>query len=279
MATLGYKRILCAIEHDKDADVLLSLAGSAAWADVQLHVVSVSEANAVGGESTYQTFLKGIEERVRFSLGAKPCRIHTEFGNAKEKILEVAADIDPDLIILGTHTKSDTANLLFGSTANHVLHYANCDVLAVRLQARPTRTELATRYQRVTIALDMHDTNSGELMTRAHRVAENATFSLFNVLRLDECITQERLDSGCLEQAYYRLEAQMRQLGERFGIPIAQQKIFVGTLGEALHALEQAEPVDLLVLGNHREGESLVMPVDALSSTLRSTHSDVLVVR
>ena len=92
-------------------------------------------------------------------------------------------------------------------------------------------------------------------------------------------VLQITIDSGCIEQAYYRLEAQMRQLGERFGIPQTQQKIFVGSLGEALHALEQAEPVDLLVLGNHREGERLVMPVDALSATLRSTHSDVLVVR
>ena len=275
----GYKRILCAIERDKDADVVLSLAGSLGKNGADLHVVSVSDAPQVEEESTYQSFLRGIEERVRFSLGNQQCDVHAEFGSAREKILSVADEIDPDLIILGTHAKAEPAKFMFGSTANHVLHFARCDVLAVRLEARVGVTAAAERYKQVTVAVDMHDTNPIQLLSRGRRLAERCNFSLFNVLRLDECITQERLDGGCLEEAYYRSETQMRELGEKFSIPRERQRIFVGSFNEALVALDKTDSVDLLILGNHRMGERLVIPIDALSAALRSTQSDILVVR
>ena len=42
------------------------------------------------------------------------------------------ADLDPDLIIVGSHGRNGLA-LLLGSTSTGVLHGAGCDVLAVRV--------------------------------------------------------------------------------------------------------------------------------------------------
>lgn len=56
-----------------------------------------------------------------------------KFGPAKMVILDEAADINADLIVLGSHG-SHGLRLLLGSTANAVLHGAKCDVLAVRLK-------------------------------------------------------------------------------------------------------------------------------------------------
>ncbi len=56
-----------------------------------------------------------------------------EMGSPKTEIVRVAEENQVDLIVVGSHGRHGLA-LLLGSTANGVLHYAPCDVLAVRLQ-------------------------------------------------------------------------------------------------------------------------------------------------
>ena len=56
-----------------------------------------------------------------------------EMGSPKTEIVRLARENQVDLIVLGSHGRHGLA-LLLGSTANAVLHYAPCDVLAVRLQ-------------------------------------------------------------------------------------------------------------------------------------------------
>lgn len=56
-----------------------------------------------------------------------------EMGSPKSEIVRVAEENNVDLIVVGSHGRHGLA-LLLGSTANGVLHYAPCDVLAVRLQ-------------------------------------------------------------------------------------------------------------------------------------------------
>ncbi|MBA3660883.1 MAG: universal stress protein [Gammaproteobacteria bacterium] len=55
-----------------------------------------------------------------------------EVGPTKTKILKKADDLHADLIICGSHGRHGLS-LLLGSTANAILHGADCDVLTVRL--------------------------------------------------------------------------------------------------------------------------------------------------
>jgi universal stress protein A len=55
-------------------------------------------------------------------------------GNTGSEIHSVAQQLDADLIVIGSHGRHGIS-LLLGSTANGVLHGANCDILAVRLGA------------------------------------------------------------------------------------------------------------------------------------------------
>jgi universal stress protein A len=55
------------------------------------------------------------------------------WGIPKQEIIHIADQIQVDLIIVGSHSRHGLAFLL-GSTANAVLHYAKCDVMAIRLQ-------------------------------------------------------------------------------------------------------------------------------------------------
>lgn len=54
-------------------------------------------------------------------------------GVPKIEILRTAKELNIDLIVLGSHGRHGW-QLLLGSTANGVLHQAECDVLAVRVR-------------------------------------------------------------------------------------------------------------------------------------------------
>lgn len=61
-----------------------------------------------------------------------PERQFVEQGRAAMKIHEVANNNGVDIIVVGSHGRHGV-QLLLGSTANAVLHGAQCDVLAVRV--------------------------------------------------------------------------------------------------------------------------------------------------
>jgi universal stress protein A len=67
----------------------------------------------------------GVPEKLRF----------LERGHAATQILRLAEDRGTDLIVVGSHGRHGW-RLLLGSTANAVLHGAQCDVLAVRVKTK-----------------------------------------------------------------------------------------------------------------------------------------------
>lgn len=67
------------------------------------------------------------------TLGIDPACRWLIWGEPREEIIRIAGQENVDLIAVGSHGRHGLA-LLLGSTAHSVLHYANCDVLAVRLQ-------------------------------------------------------------------------------------------------------------------------------------------------
>ncbi|HYE34277.1 universal stress protein [Methylocaldum sp.] len=56
-----------------------------------------------------------------------------EIGSPKVEIIRIAKEQQVDLIVIGSHGRHGIG-LLLGSTAASVIHHAECDVLAVRLQ-------------------------------------------------------------------------------------------------------------------------------------------------
>ncbi len=66
-------------------------------------------------------------------LGVPTDRQWLEIGSPKLEVVRIAEENGVDLLVIGSHGRHGLA-LLLGSTANGVLHYAKCDVLAVRLK-------------------------------------------------------------------------------------------------------------------------------------------------
>ena len=60
---------------------------------------------------------------------------HIVLGQPANEMHRMARENDVDLIIVGSHGRHGLA-LVFGSTSNSVLHGAQCDVLAVRINEK-----------------------------------------------------------------------------------------------------------------------------------------------
>lgn len=60
---------------------------------------------------------------------------HTEEGSTAEAIIHQTESIKADLIVMGTHGRSELEHMLMGSVAEKVPRKASCPVLTVRPEA------------------------------------------------------------------------------------------------------------------------------------------------
>jgi universal stress protein A len=139
----AYKKVLVAVDSSEEAIQVLQAAK--ALPDIEnaevsvLHVAEHPQA-AYGQWLVYlpinegqlqDKLLERLNERVEQS-GLKAGKTVVEFGRAIDEILVTAKNEAADLIVIGSHGRHGI-KLLLGSTANGVLHRAECDVLAVRV--------------------------------------------------------------------------------------------------------------------------------------------------
>jgi len=139
-----YKHILVAVDFTEQGEHVVNQA-------ISLHTLNKSRLSLVHVvESVNQSYgdnaLTGeeIEYKIRQESEQKLGSIVEKYtlkdvfcialnGRAADQIHRYADENQVDLIVTGSHGKHGL-QLLLGSTANAVLHGANCDVLAVRIK-------------------------------------------------------------------------------------------------------------------------------------------------
>lgn len=57
---------------------------------------------------------------------------HFRLGSAADQVVQLAVDLDADLVVVGTHGRTGLERLVLGSVANKVLRTARCPVYVVR---------------------------------------------------------------------------------------------------------------------------------------------------
>lgn len=140
-----YHRILAAIDLTDESNTVLDRAIQLAEQHgAELHLIHVIEiiSYAYGGEIPID--ITDIQMQVQqhaetklsstasaLSYPVKQSIVAT--GNTGTEIHAKAKDLNADLIVIGSHGRHGIS-LLLGSTANGVLHGAECDILAVRLR-------------------------------------------------------------------------------------------------------------------------------------------------
>jgi len=151
-SAVPFKRILCAVDFSVWSLRALEFARSlASESDAGLTVLSVIEwpweeppapvftelpAEQAAALRDYRRYieasamqrLKALTE-ANAGPAAEPRLSH---GKASARILQTAADIDADLIVIGVHGRPALDLRVFGSTANQVVRQAICPVLTLR---------------------------------------------------------------------------------------------------------------------------------------------------
>ncbi|MCK9637887.1 MAG: universal stress protein [Methylobacter tundripaludum] len=92
-------------------------------------VISLTEDSGYGLLEAEKAKLVQISD----GLGVTQANRWLVWGAPKQEIIRLAEQEQVDLIVVGSHGRHGLS-LLLGATANSVLHYARCDVMAIRLQ-------------------------------------------------------------------------------------------------------------------------------------------------
>jgi universal stress protein A len=142
----GYERIMLAVDLTEESSRVAERAVALAAAyGAELHVVHVIEPLSLAYGGDIPMDLSSVQEQIHdqakshlaefaATLNVPAEHQYLIFGRPESEIQRAAEAKGADVIVVGSHGRHGLA-LLLGSTANGVLHGANCDVLAVRVGA------------------------------------------------------------------------------------------------------------------------------------------------
>ena len=143
---MPYQNILVAVDLGATTATVTERAASlASQNNAQLHVLHVIEPLAItyGGDihMDISAILEEIKaqakeqlDRLCEGLSVPEANRHLVTGRPESEIPTQAKAVACDLIVVGTHARWGLA-LLLGSTTDGVMHGAECDVLAVKVDA------------------------------------------------------------------------------------------------------------------------------------------------
>lgn len=141
------RRILVPTDFSPGAEGALAWAkalGAAFAAEITLlHVLDLSLAALAGFPSSLAMvpaageLLDRIRAEAQEAMAAATARLPgarplIREGAPRAVILDVAAEVDADLVVMGTHGRSGLAHVVFGSVAEHVVRHSRVPVLTVR---------------------------------------------------------------------------------------------------------------------------------------------------
>ena len=141
---MPYQNILVAVDLGATTETVIERAAALARDHhAQLHVLHVIEPLTItyGGDipmdfSAIQEEILGQAKqqlnKLCENLGVAETNRHLVTGRPESEIPSQAKAINGDLIVIGTHARWGLA-LLLGSTTDGVMHSAECDVLAVKV--------------------------------------------------------------------------------------------------------------------------------------------------
>lgn len=144
---MTYQKVLIAVDlGDTSAHVLQRGLEIAQRNEAELHVLHAVEPLSItyGGDipMDFSSIQDEIYEQAQTqlanacqTLGLDVARQHLIIGRPEVEIPATAKELQADLIVVGSHERYGLA-LLIGSTADGVLHSAECDVLAVRVSKK-----------------------------------------------------------------------------------------------------------------------------------------------
>ena len=153
----NYKRILAAVDtytsnetNDALNTLAMDLSTSLARTDrSELHIVHAWEMNRRDGETSRSEITQDIMDRLiqrnleahqlgvdkllsKYDLKDLKYQVHMPQGQARSVIPQLAAEIQADLLVMGTVSRTGVAGFFIGNSAEAVLRQVDCSVLTLK---------------------------------------------------------------------------------------------------------------------------------------------------
>lgn len=207
-------------------------------------------------------------------------------GDPAATVLEVAAERNCDLIVVGTHGRTGLGRLLTGSVAEAILRRAECPVLAFRSDGPPTEADQppapAREVRTIVHATDFSE-GSALALRVARALARDQGARLF-VVHVVSVIAVPHLDEPALVEdpaaCLARLDELCRSLdGEDLKHPVSS-RLRLGHAPDEIVRVAEKSGCDLLVLGTHgRSALGRLLMGSVAEQVLRRAPCPVLMVR
>ncbi len=136
--------IVAALDRTAASDAVLETATGLVKSipGAELHLINVIVADVVFPEGVVgpsmrlmfeegRTFIDGMTERVASTCAARICG-HLAVGAVHERVLQLAADLHADYIVVGTHGKRMLERMILGSASEAIVKKALCTVIVAR---------------------------------------------------------------------------------------------------------------------------------------------------
>jgi nucleotide-binding universal stress UspA family protein len=141
-ATLAFERALQLASEKTGAEVhvvnVLTRLQSDSWIDGAVKPAEAALVSWKEAAARLNSYVNKVTEPWRAS-GKAPMRVimHQRLDGPAREVAQLAADLEADLVVVGTHGRTGLARLALGSVAEEVVRLAPCPVLVVRPKIVP----------------------------------------------------------------------------------------------------------------------------------------------
>lgn len=293
-----FKRILCPVDLSEFSrqvlDVAVTVAREEHAAITALHVIPPPQTvyPAVGA-AAFVPYVYSVEELQDFQKALERFVAIVDYPVASvsveavvvDEILQRAADMPADLIVVGTHGRSGFDRLVLGSVAERVLAKARCPVLTVPLRAPELRRTTVPLFRNVLCAIDFSPSSALALQCAEGLVRDGAKLRVLHVAeRLPSWQLVPAVATGApddplviLKQARERVHrvipAGLRQSGS------VEELITEGDAGDEIVRAAKTNHVDLIVMGAHSGRAGLLGFGSTTHDVLRGATCPVLTLK
>ena len=292
-----FKHLLVPLDGSKLAEAVLPAAR--AWAErlhARLTLLHITEKNApakIHGEhhlaSTREaeTYLAALAATLARPGLAVQWHVHEAEASVAQMIVDQAAELKTDLIVLNTHGSSGLREKLLGSIAQHVLREGTVPVLLIR----PQRDTLPGERPILSILLPLDGERVHETaLPIALELAEalGATIHLLNVAPTVETLTGQDSVPGVVMPNAMRAVLDLAQRGgveylQRVRATIAlatTADVARGDPAKMIAALAQKVNADLIIMATHgRMGLDAFWSASVAPKVLHEVVAPLLLVR
>jgi nucleotide-binding universal stress UspA family protein len=205
-------------------------------------------------------------------------------GDAASEILDRAAAMPSDLIVMGTHGRSGFERLVLGSVTEKVIRKATCPVLTV---PRPMEDVAPAAVTRILCAIDFSDASLRALEYALSLMQDTgAHLTLVHVVEVSPApgvgadLEERALGAYVAAAAHARAERLQRMIPENLTPHrCVETVVAIGSAHREILRIAAERASNVIVLGAHGFGVTHLLFGSAAHHIVRQAHCPVLTVR